>query len=108
MSQVDWKKGEAINYNPPNGCIDALETYKSDDNTNPFAPGRLNGAGVWVGNLPKIIRRIYVGVAGTVVVRFWDGSTGTYICAAGQYIGPGIIKGILSSGTTASSMVGEV
>lgn len=47
---------------------------------------------------------LYVGGAGTVKAQGQDGVTGTFVCAAGQYL-TGAFKRVLATGTTATSIV---
>lgn len=47
---------------------------------------------------------LYVGNAGTVKAAGMDGTVGTYICQAGQYL-TGRFTKVLATGTTATGIV---
>lgn len=55
------------------------------------------------------IRLIYVGTAGDVTVVSADDDEVTFVgVPAGQYVGPFFAKKVMSTGTTASNMVGFI
>ncbi len=59
--------------------------------------------------LSAIIRQLYVGVTGDVKVISAGGSTITHVAVpAGAYISGLRIRKVLSTGTTASSLIGYV
>lgn len=59
-------------------------------------------------DLSKVVRSIFVGVAGDVVVVALDGSEATFTVPAGCYIGSLRVKRVKSTGTTASGLVGLI
>lgn len=58
-------------------------------------------------DLPQVVRKIVVGVAGTVRVTYRSGAIANYTMAAGGTISSFITK-VHATGTTATNMVGEV
>lgn len=55
-------------------------------------------------SLPANVIGLYVGGAGTVKASGQDGTVGTFVVAAGQYL-TGTFRRVLATGTTATNIV---